>query len=514
MSRDPNLDALFKGFETKLEEQLQQRLLGSGDSSARVSAIESLEQAWSEMEQRMNLYLKRQRNMCAPIGRLPDELVVEVLRHCLDRENSVYPHSFWCPFRIPSAYSLCARWRTLAVNAPCLWSKIILPLPLKMFKLLRDRSVPASLDVFVAYDLFERDDDLISRTGDSLRQIVPRVSRLHVRHPADNQMNDFLVSHIGQKEFSSLTFLEMNENEDEDDSREAIYVLNTPLLRKLVFHGRTSSLSCFPLANLTDMTLDAMSLSGLEILKLLSATPRLECFDIVYGHVVYSDDTIPLPNVSLPLLRRLAIIELLTDEADRLLHHLEVPPSAHLELWVCNDGHSATIEDFIGRHMATHYGLKIFVEPLIFTLMSKCKEDILFCTLLDSESAVDFLALSKHPTNLSRLELAIELPPIKVLIGALRSWNLLTHICVRVDEDDFERLLTALEETPDIVCPALAILDCTGTKFSTIRLGSFLRFRRDKSAPIQELRITGGFAEGGVEALLPLVAEFLEVDEM
>ncbi|KZS95246.1 hypothetical protein SISNIDRAFT_484111 [Sistotremastrum niveocremeum HHB9708] len=329
-------------------------------------------------------------------------------------------------YRIESHFNLpfrCARWRTVAVNAPSLWSKIILPLPLKMFKLLRDRSVPASLDldVFVSYELFERDDDLISRTGDSLRHIVPRVSRLHVRHPADNQMNDFLGSHIGQKEFSSLTSLEVDESEIEDDIREAVYVLNTPLLRKLAFFGRTSSLSRFPLANLTDMTLDAMSLSGLEILKLLSATPRLECFDIVYGDVVCSDDTIPLPNVSLPLLRRLAIIELLTDEADRLLYHLEVPPSAHLKLWVSNDGHSTTIEDFIGRHMATHYGLKIFVEPLTFTLMSKCKEDISFCTLLDSEPAVDFLALSKHPTNLSRLELAIELPPIKVLIGALRA---------------------------------------------------------------------------------------------
>lgn len=172
--------------------------------TARHPALLELEVAIAHSTQSLRYFLREQHNTFAPIACLSDELIVEILKYCMDHQNQVQTR----PPRtnkIPPAYSLsvpisvskfpphvceltlwirCSHWRNAAVHCPSLWSTIYLPEPTPLFELFQSRSGICPLHVFVSSDNMpddeEDEDETLSQLGDNLRKLAPRISHLHV----------------------------------------------------------------------------------------------------------------------------------------------------------------------------------------------------------------------------------------------------------------------------------------------------------------------------------------------
>ncbi|KZS96358.1 hypothetical protein SISNIDRAFT_482934 [Sistotremastrum niveocremeum HHB9708] len=494
-------------FEQKVAEEVEQQLITHRRSSR---VLNNVEQSFSEMEGRLALFMKRQRNNCAPINGLSDELILEILKYCNDHEDIVTAVSKANIFRLPPAYSLCWRWRKLAVSCPSLWTSIALPSNPNFFRLLRDRSGTLPLTILFCMPNLDPEGQKMNQAGDTLRLLAPRIARLFVVWAGSRSLHEFLTSCIGQKSLGSLLTLSIISH---NPSRVVECELNTPLLRELRFVGALGDIPGVSAERLVKLFVRAESMELAKLLPLLDKFPMLETLEIENTIMAVEPD-VPdnLPNVALHNLRNLSAKWFYVSEMGLFLDHLTIPSSARASLGVKEDNRvDFHVGDFVGAQMSTAHGLSITgkASHLLYTVFRECggSMPISYEALEPTAAGVKFLVtLASYATPLQLLSLRIPaLPHIQDLIQALTSWPSIKHIRVCTDETEFERLLLALEETPHIVCPRLEILDCSGTYFSTARVRGFLAFRKEHGHPLRELRITEGWAEPDAAVFASLV---------
>ncbi|KZS95247.1 hypothetical protein SISNIDRAFT_484112 [Sistotremastrum niveocremeum HHB9708] len=569
-SKNLSLDALFNlnGFEAKLTDGLEQRLLTCHTSAGKMSAIDQTEQsitrmvpiylvtAITEMQKKTVPDLRRKRNMHAPVGRLCDELISRILEYCVHDEcqhkklswnYTREDHDTKAHYRlyVPSAFSICTKWRFVAINTPSLWTKVSLPANQELFQLFRHRSRNMPLEVILRCAA-ETEDRSITN-ADDIREIAPRISILKIMaaSEAEQQMDveEFLKTRVGQHELSSLSTLTVFvETWDDDDYA---FNLNAPAIHTLIAYN---SQLCCPFVRLDciiNLSCTSWSAAAAEILDFLNAMPNLEkCSIWNYPDETPTETPVSAREVHLPKLEKLCIRNVDATEVIRLFSHLILSLHPELELRMLEVWGEPLIEDFfhfVGPYMASCNSLEIAQpdalkpdsfeteveipylyktyrgEGLRLTLLSEVGRrfefDWIDWSVPAGDSGLQMLdILASYPSVLTRLDLEQKLPPVTNLIKALSLWSQIARIRVRVDEHDFENLLTALEDIPDIICPVLSILDCREVKFSSERMESFLGFRKDKGVPIHELVMTRGCVEGRTDDLVRQVSKLSLVE--
>ncbi|KZT36122.1 hypothetical protein SISSUDRAFT_92647 [Sistotremastrum suecicum HHB10207 ss-3] len=412
----------------------------------------------------------------------------------------------------------CTRWRRIAVNTPSLWTTICLPSNPKFFRLFRDRSEGLPLTIYLSSCELSSKQTVEDDIGDPLRQLLPRIARLHVDwHDPDLQA--FFSRHIGGTELPSLVSLDVKDFE----SSHMPYTFNAPLLRRFRFFGPSDNAFLVPFGDLVEFNIHSFRLEPGEILDILSLLPRVKFCDI--GNTDPSE--VPTQDfgdraVALHNLQTLSIGTLTIPDIACVVKHLHIPSSATMSLSVEEEESAESgIETLVGPLLEETHELlisdreSIRMPDTIFTLKSKKRAKVLITHSLLREHTPKLPSLAKlavYGTSLNTLTLHLPiLPDTTSLVTALSSWTLISQICVSTEERQFDKLLIALE-TPGTLCPKLHTLNCTGTRFSSTRMKYFLQSRKDNRVPLQELKFTKGFAEPNAASFSSLVPTLIEYD--
>ncbi|KZS91778.1 hypothetical protein SISNIDRAFT_487096 [Sistotremastrum niveocremeum HHB9708] len=466
----------------------------------------------------MDQFLKEQRNLCTPIGRLTDEIILEILHYCMGTRTA---HEEEQRLALPSATFLCKRWRELAIRARSLWSHLVLPSSPALFRLFRDRSgaLPVSLYLTNRGLPEVHEMDFI---GDPFCQLASRISHLDIRWATidgeNPPLSQFLTDHIRQKAFTYLKTLDMR---DEHRGRTQSFSLNTPALQILRFSGIRFRIPQVQSENLVELQYRCPGLGPRGILELLSGFPRLERCSIEDYKPLPRQGGSDLPQVSLTQLQSISIKSLYVAQMRDIVSHLQTPSSATIDLGTYEDHlFEMEPEDFIGSLLFSFDELRILErQHIYFALTSEGGRSLKLeheMEIEHKEGQYDCIWLSAiiaHPSSVSRIALDVpKLPSLRELVKVMQSWNLITHISIRTEAAYLERLFTALEETPNTPCPLLKSLDCRGARFSGPRMTRFLEFRRDRGVALQELKFTKGFSEPPLGDISSLVGHVMVAD--
>lgn len=407
-----------------------------------------------------------------------------------------------------------------------LWSWLVLPCSPELFRLFRDRSGTVPIILHISNNSSSNSVDM-EKLGDPLCQVASRISELKIEWDLrDHEISwwQFLDRHTRQREFSSLKVLEIYDSSW--DETVPVSVLNTPVLQTLIFRGFPTSLPRVRVDNLIELRFDSEELSPSQILDMLEGLPSLEHCSIS------DDDAHPFPGVqvvhpvvSLPRLQTLCLDYFYTDVAMKVFMHLDLPPYAMVTALNSEpplEKSGTSLTEVIRTRLLSSSEFKIVQQRrcIDYTFGAHAQHSLrishgqpLSEFRVQVEKPVSLVELAASPANLSRIILHMEeLPALADLVQTLRSWPLLSHFGIRTQVPDFERLLNALEETPDILCPLLKSLDCTGTRFSGPRMKFFLQFRKAKGVPIENLHFTSGFSDVKAGDLASLLAQVSETD--
>ncbi|KZS91785.1 hypothetical protein SISNIDRAFT_487103 [Sistotremastrum niveocremeum HHB9708] len=332
--------------------------------------------------------------------------------------------------------------------------------------------------------------------------------------------NSFITQHIGSKEFSSLQSLIFDSCHSGRPGNPPS-TMNTPMLSNLTFHAEIFTIPRLSPENIVNLDYTCLFMTPPEVLDLLSAFPALEQCSITDTEPEgYAEDRVDHAVVSLNHLRSLSIKSRWFEDVDYLLDHMDIPATATTIiglLGVGDDEDDATFESLIGSRLRLYDGLKLVQSPhsLVATLTPKFGGSLQFSYEGDLWRTLKDMSLSSFSAYSSILSsIDLEIPSLSSaveLVEALRPSPLI-HIRVRTQEASFERLLTALEDTPGVVCPFLESIDCTGTPFSAARMRNFLNFREAKAIPLRELKITKGLCDPDTHGFLSIVDRLIEVD--
>lgn len=366
----------------------------------------------------------------------------------------------------------------------------------------------------------------MDRIGDALHQLVPRISRLDIYWDAVDvgqlTLNSFLAKYVGNKEFCSLVSLSITELEHVD-SGETSFILNTPNLRKLQFSGDFSDFPRVNVENMVALRYDWSDWISHSLLEALSPLHRLEHITLENGSLDLEPDDDDYredhPIVTLGKLSSLSVGPLFAPDMVHLLNHLVMPSSANISLLVQEGSSgSASIDKLLYSQIPGSIGLRIVQMPknIDYTITRPSGGWVWLrhvCRSLPSRVAsLSQLASVSNDITFVDLDLKV-LPSMQELNQALYAWSQITHICVCTMEDEFERLLTALEEGPEIPCPRLQTLDCSATRFSSLRMKYFLDFREGNGVALKEIKIAQGRDDiFGENMIVSSVTKVTEVD--
>ncbi|KZS91729.1 hypothetical protein SISNIDRAFT_467336 [Sistotremastrum niveocremeum HHB9708] len=347
--------------------------------------------ALSHCDPSIGYFMKQQYNMCTPLGRLTDELIVEILQYCWHHQFDYYRPYIPRLTKIPAAYSLfvqilalddnlhtpnrCKKWRDVAIHAPILWSTIYFPAPAELFELFRDRSGTAPLDITISTDSSnmpdneEEEAEVLDSMGDNIVSAITRVRSLKISwedyRPADWTLNQFLQYEFEEAEFTSFKTLRMECMIYElDDEPRATLV--TPVLEELHYGGDIQWMPFVSATNLVKLVLDGTMYHPKTILDTLSLFPVVE--DCTIRDCSKPSFKLKKPRhrkVSLKRLRRFEFDAYPVLDFKYLLDHIDHPDTATIKLEVHrNWSKPLEIEEFLGPRMSsiTEFTMKCKTE--------------------------------------------------------------------------------------------------------------------------------------------------------
>ncbi|KZS91730.1 hypothetical protein SISNIDRAFT_487047 [Sistotremastrum niveocremeum HHB9708] len=495
-------------LDSRVSDELQRVLVDPFSSGHSIRAFTAVLHELDQRLARSSQLLKQRQNMCTPIGKLSDEIILEILEYCA--KEHLFGHYSPKGTNLPAPFSLCSKWRNIAVRSPTLWSNISLPMPSDLLDLFMSRNgnVPLAVVVDIVDQvvdkLLENEDFSFDSLGSSLRPVLPRISRLSLLWTSPNAenvmtLNTFIAQHIGHRELTSLEVLHINSIYTFD---EPITKINAPKLLTLNFVGFVPSVPSFVDNTVTELNLSGREFELHEVLDVLAALPLLEtCMIDTAEHDEPQLITDYHPPVFLPRVKKIHLASFNVDQMDYLVKHLEIPPSAFMRLDTCADPdeHLLAFEDFLGplitlserqcvSRAIDHYSYGGYVQS--HELICKSGRQMVLTHKTHSEF-IDIMRLARYAMNLSLIDLCVaSLPSTAELVYVINCWSKIVHLGMRTEDADFERLLEAFETSADVPCPLLESLDCTGTSFNAGRMGQFLRFRTRQNVPLRELRFT------------------------
>ncbi|KZS91735.1 hypothetical protein SISNIDRAFT_467343 [Sistotremastrum niveocremeum HHB9708] len=229
--------------------------------------------------------VKTMHNLSIPIGRLPDELILEVFKFGITRRSPKSGDEDW-KYNLHPAYFTCSRWRRIAINTPSLWSTIVLPSPDPFFRLLESRAISPSLTTQVSTKPLLRvfiNMASTSRTrtvpllAEHLLKIASRISYLWINWCEDDyiweseilrvpDLSEFFGVCLKGGDFSALKVLDID---DGRVSHGRMPGINAPLLQKMRFYADVTTFPKFtadgtPATNLLSLELE-WSLLDLDV---------------------------------------------------------------------------------------------------------------------------------------------------------------------------------------------------------------------------------------------------------
>ncbi|KZS91783.1 hypothetical protein SISNIDRAFT_487101 [Sistotremastrum niveocremeum HHB9708] len=367
---------------------------------------------------------------------------------------------------------------------------------------------------------------IASRVTEPLNEIAPRICDLTVQWDEwsyeTQSFNSLVRQHIGLKEFSALQFFNLS-GTDRHLSDDAPCTLNTPVLRTLKLYVDISNIPQLSIQHLVSLEYERWSMTPPQILDVLTLFPALERCSMIDDDPDgdEEEDNVDRPVVVMHRMQSLSIKFRFVKDVDYLLDHIKTPATAAkvMNLWgPSGEKDGPTLESLIGSRMSSYDELRIVQTPRLLeaTLTSKSGGSLQFPHgPRDSDRPLEnisFSALASYPSSLFRIELVMPaLPSTTRLIAFLRP-SPLAHIRIHTNEASFGRLLTALEYTPDVVCPLLESIDCTGTPFSAARMRNFLNFRETQGVALRELKITKSLCDPDSSGFISIIDSLVEVD--
>ncbi|KZS91728.1 hypothetical protein SISNIDRAFT_467335 [Sistotremastrum niveocremeum HHB9708] len=482
------------------------------------NTLNDIEDTASQCDSFFDYSVKQRQNLSAPVGRLTNELIVQILKYSWHHQYPDPYHGEPRLNKIPPAYSLCTRWRNVALQSPCFWCTIYLPAPPEMFQLFQSRSQSSKLDIIVSTATMPQGRDelvVLAEIGVSIRSVVTRIKSLDINWgrwcPGDQKLNQFLKKEFSGQQFSSLKLLSITNELYDVDCRST---LNTPVLEDFKYYGDLKGIPRATAPNLSKLLLQGTMYKPKIILDTLSLFPAVEHLTI--RDCCDSGYTLRRPQhaiVSFERLRSLDIDALHLIDLQYVLEHLIYPPSASIIFEVHrNPSKKSEVEKFLGPRMATATELRVTQGWMhSYSLVSSPGQSFQVKHFHADGDIASLQKLAAYPTALSRLELRFkELPPVNEMVTTLRLWNRIAHISIQTDEEEVKKLFMALQHA-SVLCPLLETMDFRGSSFSYPEMVQFLRFRKDQGAPLRELTITKQNPDVPIELFSTLVARVLHL---
>ncbi|KZT31800.1 hypothetical protein SISSUDRAFT_654675 [Sistotremastrum suecicum HHB10207 ss-3] len=301
-------------------------------------------------------------NQKAPATRLANELIAEILQYCRVPQILRFARSV----ETPGAFSVCKRWRDVAITTPSLWTQVILPMHPKLSPPLVERSGNRLLDVYLTNRGRCEEGSLRTSLGIPLRQMASRIHRLSIHWREDGigsqTLNQFLEKYIIEErpeEFSQLRSLEIRDWEIEDPWPKNTVSISTPLLSRLTLAGFIRTKPFVSPEKLVDLTIESCNMNSAEILGLLSYYSNLKRCNIYNEYPNFDDTARPMTKVFLHQLRNLSLDSLCVSEMDHFLQYLEWPDDAEIDVYVTKDqDDDALFADLLGPWMSHYSGLE------------------------------------------------------------------------------------------------------------------------------------------------------------
>ncbi|KZT36462.1 hypothetical protein SISSUDRAFT_62021 [Sistotremastrum suecicum HHB10207 ss-3] len=498
----------------------QSRILNRSDVETH-GRTEYLHEVLEELQQgltRCARSINRQNNMYQPIAKLPNELVLQVLEYCVHYDLRTSPPKYFSP-----ATSLCSRWRQIAINAPSLWSTILVPSPRRIKELFLERcgetypgkNYPHGVILSNSGHLHSSETSSTSHleSPEMLldHQLFPfpeRIKHFEIqwqnigRHPDASSLEDFSMGYLSNYRYPLLQTLTV----DDDDPRDCpLWSLNAPAITHLRFRGDPLNCPRHGDDHLKSLYFEWHHMNPAQILDLLERLDELEHCHILDTRPTYSGvskvwfDEDPL---SLERLQSLSISTLYLSDMHYLLKYLDFPTSANIMLRILPDpAPGLSLEQFLLPRLSLPSDeLQISEQELYVEYMMTSSPGLQgrLEVIYLKDGGREEQGLTGLVSKLGKLSrVTLDLPVSSILDDVdasdlttiLTSWPLLTHLCISCKEVDLEAFFIVLESTPEIVCPLLESLDCAGTEFSGPRMVEFLLFRQEAGVGLRKLKV-------------------------
>jgi len=283
--------------------------------------------------------LKSQRNLLAPISKLPAEILCNIFMFC-SMPDPVTP-STYAPdvrWRWITVTHITRLWRTIAESCPALWSKPEFTKTEWAYEMIkRSKMAPLTIEVNSNYWLTPR---VVDAVGEGLKHLS-RINEIHLSASRDNM--DKLLSGINRPApFLRTLFLDIGRSDYYYHSRAEPYILPEDFLG-----GDAARLSHIELSR-CHLHWDSSLLRNLTYLKVhnpgppgptldqfvnaLAGMSQLEVLDLENTLPANADTDSPeKPHVSLPNLRKLRAVGNLI-ECSILLEHVYIPSSTVIQI--------------------------------------------------------------------------------------------------------------------------------------------------------------------------------------
>ncbi|KAJ6594328.1 hypothetical protein B0H19DRAFT_1225507 [Mycena capillaripes] len=277
--------------------------------------------------------------MILPVGRLPNELLVEIFDLVVQADAAPRSGIRAAGLPILPLAQICTRWREIVISAPKLWAACRLDVHLNRdrgwsatcldgLKTQLDRSAPLPISVSLAFDLRMRDPQVAhaarARAADIIQAMVVSASRWK-ELKLDSQSFLHLAASVTPGIFASLECLNLRYFPQSEEPSVLRVFLPCPNLRRVSVRPFVGQLQ-MPWAQLTNLELYERSATTCRAI-LLQCTSLVSAKVITAEWVTAQWGTAPIdaPHTVLPCLTSLALTFIVLDMAAWRLDPFLIP---------------------------------------------------------------------------------------------------------------------------------------------------------------------------------------------